>query len=448
MGSFWTGLALALVPVLVGALLGGIVRRALPSGSDRLRNLCWIGAALLIPGMMLAAAFVVRVGIWDLTCTAALFSIAFSIFLGAPDDSTGWQRLLLSTVAIGVAAGLVELLLRGPLGMRPFPPSRLTGVASVTFELLEPVCEAIYSPAEVIARRVRDRDRPVVLHLGDSMVWGTGAGGPDAAFPRRLEELNPEHSHVNAGFRGSSTDGQWLVSKSWLPLLAPKAIVHYVFLGNDIHELDRACICCDMQQLVDYEGGPHQRCGSANYHVPLRERLELAPAPYLVRAAALHSAFAAQIVGGFAKLGPVLVGTGLGGHRYGYIRVGLDRRPEVYEHFGLLESVLRDDAESIGARFVVVLLVSRQTVTRSLGGTPRAHDSWDGDGMAGRDRVLSILRANRIDVIDTLEFMQAVVGLEDSDSYFASDTPGDFHFSGRGHERFAGWLWPQLQERF
>jgi hypothetical protein len=221
--------------------------------------------------------------------------------------------------------------------------------------------------------------------------------------------------------------------------------VHYVFLGNDLHEIGRPSLCCDQKGLVVYGDHLRARCESPEYRIPLRERLESSPAPYPVRALAHRSALAAQLVAGFARLGALIARSGAAGEQF----VAIDRFDErQFDRFARLEDRLRASAESVGARFTVVVLPSRQMVTAALGRDPEALDLWQGAGMAARSRVVEILKKGDFDFIDAFELLRSLVQSADEPRWFARDFPGDFHFSIEGHERMARWLWPRLERRF
>src|SRR5205814_1109215 len=74
-----------------------------------------------------------------------------------------------------------------------------------------------------------------VLHVGDSLVAGTGVAPADA-FPAVLGRAQPGVAHVNAGIPGTGTDYQLLLLREWLARLRADVVVHYVF-SNDVDEL-------------------------------------------------------------------------------------------------------------------------------------------------------------------------------------------------------------------
>lgn len=434
--------ALLVAPVALGFLAGSAIRRAGGRGPV-LRALFWIAAVVApLPAALLFGEVALSVGVWDVALRVLLFTAVAALALSAVDDRVAAGNLLLAIASVGITLLSVELLLRACTDLRPLPAPPVTGVGAVHPLGLEPICGAIYAAEEVISDRLGGQhQRTVILHLGDSMVYGTGAGGMEHAFPRRLGEMDGARTHVNAGFHASSTDGQWLLLRRWLPRLRPRMVVHYVFVGNDLHELDRASICCGMRTLVTDEGSP--RCDSPDYEVPPGRRLVLSPAPFEARVVASRSLLAAQTVRGFAQLGFWLART-----------LEIDTEPPLppfqqgkFERFARLEQAIRDTVASAGADLVVVLLVPRPTAAVAISGEPAAVDMWSGEGPAAVEIVRGILAHLGIDTIDTTDFMESLVGAADADDWFARDTPGDFHFSARGHEALAHWLWPQLGAR-
>ncbi len=441
-----TAFGLTALPVATGALFGGLLRRQLPLTPSS-RKWRWTGAAIL--ALPLAAALgVERIGLWDSVSTLLLFVAGFAILLHASSNREGCSRLLLVAASGGLALMVAEKLLVGVFEMRPMPPTPITAFASLTAPGLDPACAATYETDYGVASRLpggqQHDQRPFVLHLGDSMVYGTGVGGPRGAFPLRLGQSDPKRRHVNAGFWGSATDGQWLALRSWAKTVEAEMVVHYLFLGNDIHEIDRPSLCCGMQPLVIYGETPRPRCETAVYRVPFRERLETSPAPYMVRALAHRSALATQLVRGFERLGATLARSGIaGGQRHG----AYESDGDSFSQFEKLEHALRNEAESMGAKFVVVLLVPRQLVSVALGREPVGPDMWRGKGMSALSRIRAILREGGYDVIETFDFVKSLVEDPDLETWFANDCPGDFHFSELGHARFAEWIWPQLRSR-
>jgi hypothetical protein len=231
-----------------------------------------------------------------------------------------------------------------------------------------------------------------------------------------------------------------------MPLVKPVLVVHYVLLGNDIHELDRPSICCGWGPLVRYSDGEAvgRRCPEAVYDAPLQELVALSPAPFAARLAASRSTLATQMVLGFNGINSWIARASPVGGARGY---QLHVTEESFRHFASVERGIEATVEAAGADLVVVLLISRQSATAAIGEEPIALDLWQGKGTEARARVLAILRDARLDVIDTRDFMETLVRSDDEGRWFTRDMPGDFHFSPLGHERFAAWLWPQLRRR-
>ncbi len=432
------------LPLLLGAVVGGLLR-----GRSRREGWCLYAAAFAV----VPAAFVVgllidgiAVGVWDLSLIGFLFAFALILFLRSPNNRLAIAQTLLVISSVGFSLLLLEAIATSVLEKRPLPPSQVMGLASLDPDRFDPVCSAAYprgpTPADRLIIDERESSR-LTVHLGDSMVFGTGAGGPPNAFPAWLERMDGTGRHMNAGFRGSSTDGQWLALRAILENTIPERVVHYVFLGNDIHELGRPSVCCGMQPLVVWQGEkPSPRCQSAKWMVPARVKLEVSPAPYALRIFAARSVAAAELVLGFGRLGAWLARSGIAGPPYGTPSGKVEQN---LRDFARLMRVIRNEVESLGAQYLVVLMVGRQTVAAIHGREPAAMDMWNGEGETAHRRVAAALAEGRIAFVDAFDFFMALVGDPDEDRWFARNSPGDFHLSAEGHERFARWLEPKLQ---
>ncbi len=440
-------IALVVFPLVMGAVFGGLARARLSLGEWQGR--LWLtGVALaLVPLSFVSGVVVQQVGFWDLGATSFLFAAGLIVLLWSSSDRVGASRLLLAISSVGLSLLVVEALLVGLLQLHPAPVGSVVGFASLRSEHWDPGCAAAYSTGRESFGwsdpLKQDGSQASVVHLGDSMVFGTGAGGPSAAFPSWFDRWDSDRRHINAGYWGTSADTQWLAARRWLTTQAPDVVVHYVFIGNDIHEMDRPSVCCGMQPLLVYGDEPSPRCESAIWKVPVRERLVSGPAPYFVRVFAQRSAAAVQLASGFARLGSWLGSAGVFGEWYGRLK---NAREEGFLHFSIVERALRKDVELAGSEIIVVLLASRQVTATALGRDPVAIDMWEGSGVAAHDRVRADLREGGFELIDTVEFFEELVEDPHRAKWFARDVPGDFHLSPEGHERFAEWLWPRLLE--
>jgi hypothetical protein len=77
-------------------------------------------------------------------------------------------------------------------------------------------------------------ERPTILFLGDSLVYGRGVGDHDR-FTDRLRELLPAFRIVNAGVAGYGTDQEYLLMKRLWPRVEPSIVVLVFCVDND-HE--------------------------------------------------------------------------------------------------------------------------------------------------------------------------------------------------------------------
>lgn len=142
--------------------------------------------------------------------------------------------------------------------------------------------------------------RQHVLHVGDSMTEGVGAG-LDNAFAAVLARRQPDVAHTNAGFGGTGTDVHAIVIREWIDRLAaagkPVDLVLLHYFGNDDDELGLTYSCCGSEPLMIWDGvRSTRRC--PNYEGPSAqaEIIYGAPPPHLLRATGWISVASTQLV--------------------------------------------------------------------------------------------------------------------------------------------------------
>ena len=98
----------------------------------------------------------------------------------------------------------------------------------------------------------------VVLHLGDSMVYGTGVAESDR-FTSLLNHRSPDAQHVNAGFPGTGADHHLTALRAWLPILKPDAVAR----GLNFQITERfekrgfTLVACRMRQATKAQAEAH-----------------------------------------------------------------------------------------------------------------------------------------------------------------------------------------------
>jgi hypothetical protein len=194
---------------------------------------------------------------------------------------------------------------------------------------------------------------PLVVHLGDSMTFGTGVDA-DEAFPALLDRRHPQTAHASYSVWAVGTDFEYLLLGKILAVHTPALVVLHVFLGNDVYEMDRPYECCDMGPLLDYpRSGPTARCSEPRWGFSVRAYLGRSPSPYPLRVATAWSASARYAAAAFSQFAfrfdrpPHLINA-----------VG-EASEDGWEHFTQVLAAMRDELATRGIPFVVSLLPTR-----------------------------------------------------------------------------------------
>ncbi len=435
--SAWlVSLALLVGPPSVGYAAGALVRRVSGCG---LRP----GALFaLVPSAAAALALSLatprwHVGSWDGALIGALFGGGAVLGARSVSRRTEWASVALLVASTAASLGLAELASRTLLppiraAIPEHPPRLILDDANVqgaryakSDGFRREACTFLYPDVHPGAFESRapadDGRRPAVLHVGDSMV--EGASLPMAqSFPQRLAELDPGTVHVNAGMAAMSVDYHLLHATRWLARRHVDRVVFYVFVGNDLDEIDQEMPCCWDGPLLDYGADDvSERCPSPasnddapGWHSPL---------PYPLRTAAQVSSLALRLVALHS----------------------LPRLPRDHEtrwpHFEAVMRAARDRMAASGVGFAVVLLPLREALESA---EPTRSEAY-----AVRTRALETCRRLGIRTLDAWDFFADAVHRLGSERVFI-DRGGtkDLHFSAEGHERFARWLLERLGDLF
>lgn len=437
-----TCVALVIVPVGLGALLGIVVRRL---RGRRLQGALTAIACVALPAAGLFAAGVRYpiLGPWDSAVEATLVGIGV-LWGGHRALADGLNVVVLAT-ALAVSFLGVEVLARLFLPPPPGFPTRAgihllladalrSGATHQPWDTLckDIVCAIIYGDeypgiydltetqhGVVVPRTFAPRAGASrrVLHLGDSIAFGFGLPR-DQTITAELERLEPGVEHVNAGIPGTAPDAYLAVLQRWVASFDVDVVVMHVYEGNDLDGLDARYPCCGWQPLLTYENGTAAlRC--AHGTAPDYGRAGWAwlrdhnPPPYLLRALVGTSAAAAHIAAAMARESYVLADQ------------PLETR---LEH---LEAILRGARDLLATRripFVVDVVPARSWVEDNM--------DWQHYG----PRILDVARRLGIAALDGAEVFHDAAA--HGEKLFFEN--GDIHFNGAGHMLWARWLHRQL----
>jgi hypothetical protein len=442
------GALLVILPLLLGWTMGWALRPLIRrlGGWKRFVALALIALAPLTIAMPAAGA-VPTVGSWDVVLVFVWVSIGTVLSSLFSPGLGSWAALLL--IPFFMLAAL-EILSRLALPEPPpYPPAHEARLM-VSFSNRDPPCEAIFPETtgflEARSDGLGGRAQKVV-HVGDSMVWGNGVER-DQAFPALLDGLQPAVEHVNSGSPAAGPDADLLIARRWIEQGRVDLLAVYFFLGNDVHDIDRAYTCCGMGPLLAWQGSePRPLCDHLEWTFPAGVLLSASPPPYPLRVAARWSSFAAHATASFNNINEWILSEQLFNANFGnWDALPLEQR---FEKIELILAALRDELARKDVPFLLVVLPFRQTLEASYDIAPSGNDPWNGleQGRAAHRRVVEIARRLGIDVLDAWDLFHAAIGRDGVEKWFARDYPGDAHFSPEGHRMLADWLLPQLERR-
>jgi len=428
--------------LLFGAPLSGHVAGALARwlrGRDLLRGSI---PSLVVLGATVALAVLVatrrwHVGLWDSVLAGVLFGTGAVLGARGALARVGWASVLLSIGSAALSLAVAEIasrtLLPAPRAIVPRDPPKLvlddpnahTGPFQPSGDWKQDACAFLYPdlhPGVLESRApADDGGRPVVLHVGDSMVQGCGLPISES-FPARLAEIDPATLHVNAGLAAMSVDYYLLHAERWVTRRRVDRVIFYVFVGNDLDEIDQQMPCCWGGPLLDYgPDGVRERCSR-----PASSADALAwhsPLPYPLRAATKFSSLALRIATLRSRPRP---------------KREHDSR---WPHFEAVMRAARDRMGAHGVGFAVVLLPLREALQ-----SPEPKQS---EAYAIRTRALETCNRLGIRTLDTWDFFEDAVRRTGPARWFITrDGFEDLHFSAEGNDQFARWLAGQLAGLF
>jgi lysophospholipase L1-like esterase len=262
-----------------------------------------------------------------------------------------------------------------------------------------------------------------VLHLGDSMVAGSGV---DGQFTADLNRMEPEIEHINSGIGATAPDSYLALLWTWLSLHPPDLVVMHL-TSNDLQELDQPYPCADWQPLLTYDGETRLRFAQAHLSNINRQRLRWlihnSPPPYLLRLAVGFSHTAALAAAAFVRLG----------HRLGYSLPETDEDSHRPQLAAILRAA-RDELHRGGIPFVVNILPWR----------PRLEAHAPADETWVETKMKRIALSLGVDVLDASPEFEAATGRGEQ-LFTNAGGPLDIHFNAAGHALMASFLHQQLR---
>ena len=395
-----------------------------------------------------------QLGFWD------ALTVGTSLGVGLLAGMRGWRpgREFVALAALAFAstvlsAAIGEVALRIVLPHAPsFPPPETANVTLPGRMRLDAwtvdhrgnisaICRVVFGPSwpwtvldyDWRIRRIHFPDqwrRPpgttrVVLHIGDSMVYGEGVG-ENEVFTSVLGRAEPTTAHVNAGVSGIGPEEYLALGRAWIPAVRPDLVVTFFFVGNDIDPVLAAFPCCDMGPLYAFDdAGVQTRCpsprpASARFaHV--QRYIQDSPPPLALRLLTGRSIFARHLAGAMIR------------HAPGTLVINEE---EAWRRAEIVFRAMRDDAERAGARFAVVVLPLRTALLRT--------DSQSMAARSVRDRIVRMTTGLGIVTLDAWGAFEDAARRTDEERWFATERQDDVHFSAAGHQLLADWLAPRL----
>lgn len=421
----------ALAPLLLGLLL------ALPLRWRLRRRVAlhgaWLAAlALLVPA--LGAEIALRTGLVGALDGAALLALTGLTWLVAVERR--FERplpWLLALASLLLSLAGAEALLR--LGPRPpvieterltLPLHNATRPDGGTMHKAEALvhCALYATVGSETGRCLRLRELPTagpwVLHLGDSMVFGSGVDA-ERAFAARLPALTPGLDHRNGGIPGVSIDLQLGLLQRVLALARPTEVWLHIMPGNDLEELDLPSDFCDgAPAMLRDAQGVRPRCPTPRWRRGSWWRRVLASQMPLPLAALAASSWLVRDLA-------VVQRRALESKRSYRPDVGAD--PEGYAAY---LAALRATLHAAGVPLRVSLM-------------PMRPSAYEDSSEPRRARVRAILGAAGLPVWDSQPLVDAWVAEGGEGAVFRDEPPGDIHLNEPGHQRLAEALAAQLR---
>jgi len=413
-GRFFICLALVCGPLVGGFIVGRELRR--------LRVPAWAGGFLFAIGPLAGlAADWIPLGFWNLAGIGIMAGAGVWIGMAEKISLSGMALMVALTFA---GAGALEVVARVQ-GARVEP---LTDPPA----LVQATMKAAIDGQEIPRRWTRpaavpDRygARPYAVHIGDSMI-------ASARFTTQIETRLPKLAHANLGMPGTGTDIQYVELLRWLEA-APKPpvlIVHHLFTGNDVDDIDQDYDFCENDMVVEYSAEGVFPCRHLQWRFSVRNLINQSPPPYVLWVASAFSAVASQAMNGVRQL-HIATAPHWPAVEHGTVAPNWEQR---WGHFEALMKAERDELKRRKIGLMAVVLPLRSALESEA-----PHDTL---GYKVKQRMLEILARLEIPALDAWEPIADAVSRDGAPAFFAPAQ--DIHFNDRAYDLYGGWLGQRL----
>ena len=419
---------LLLVPFLLGLAIGSAARHR--------RLARWaVGTMLAFMPCLALAADWIPLGFWNLAVFGLEVALGGFLGLSGATPSVIVAMVVLLAVSLGTVEVMARLFLpplaRATLPSTPalFVTTRRTALAAGEIPRLWPVPPG--DPQERAAHVL-----PSVWHLGDSMVRGSDLP-PGGKATDELKPLLPGFNEVNIGMPGTGPDIQYYVLLQWLNSARqpPVLVVHHLFPGNDLEDMDQDFHFCGGSGIIEYLPAKPVPCRHPRWQFSLQDLLLEATPPYVVLATEGYSVAAANASNAFLMLHARMDAW------KGRARTVDEPHPPDYERrWEHLEQILaaeRDELRGRGIRFMVAVFPYRYALERG--------DPENTEAAVVRRRMLDILQRLGIPVVDAWPAFADAVRRDGAPRYFLP--PQDIHFTLEGHQLYARLLVDEMRQQ-
>lgn len=430
-------LAVLVVPMLAGALLGWILRLVARRRVTGKAALLALLAIPMVAGALLSSAWP-RLGRLDGVTEGLLLGLG--VAWAAHRVFADRRAIVMLTVSL--AASLMALEVGSRLLLPPVPGFSVEETdfrINPALHVEQPVmaggqdhaCYVAYPdqyqrrttsirgptvPLRATTAAPPEHPRRRVLHLGDSMTYGFGVG-PDETFEAELGRLEPDVAHTNAAIIGIGPDDYLVVLRKWLAQAPVDLAVMYLFEGNDLSEIDKGHPCSNWQPILDLDakGAPLRFPDGPHEAHAMWERLHVtSPPPFLVRALARRSKVAEQLAIALSRL----------------------RTPDVnaiepdevrWVHLDAILRAARDEVRAKGGELVIVVLPLKKYVQERQPGEIE-------------QRMVAVAKGAGVPLFDAGDLIRDAFGR--GEPVFLSET--DMHLGVNGNRLVARWLHEKL----
>jgi hypothetical protein len=272
-----------------------------------------------------------------------------------------------------------------------------------------------------------------VLHIGDSMVFGSGVGEHET-FVAQIDRADTTISHINLSSPDTGPDHYLLTLKNWLAARKPMRVVLYLYPGNDLADLDRPAPCCGGAALLRYrDDGVSARCERPVWQPsPVAAVVQSAP-PFLVQVAAQHAHLGAMACAAIRPTAAQIGGA------IGVLGAAKNGNAKTDDHLLLILAAAKSAATTAGARLDVVVLPERDGLLDAAPSESAARKRTD--------RLLAVAKKAGVRAHDGWPMLAALLVHDGASKVFANTHARDFHFSRATHVALGTWLTEILKLR-